>query len=78
LADITTVEGYTDIIVLRHFKSGAARRHLLQPVFFFIKAGMIKDSIQQSALISWHVHCEQSSGFLEVASGSDVVYQTRI
>ncbi|CAL9193223.1 unnamed protein product, partial [Musa hybrid cultivar] len=46
LEDITTVEGYTDIIVLKHFKSGVARWQLLHPVFFLIKAGMIKDSIQ--------------------------------
>ncbi|CAL9083417.1 unnamed protein product, partial [Musa acuminata var. zebrina] len=38
LEDITTVEGYTDIIVLKHFKSGVARWQLLQPVFFFYKS----------------------------------------
>ncbi|CAL9145320.1 unnamed protein product [Musa hybrid cultivar] len=48
LEDITIVEGYTDIIVLKHFKSGVARWQLLHPVFLLIKAGMIKDSIQHS------------------------------
>ncbi|CAL9152502.1 unnamed protein product, partial [Musa hybrid cultivar] len=82
LEDITTVEGYTDIIVLKHFKSGVARWQLLQPVFFFIKAGMIKDSIQHSTLLHQKTFRKVavnslSSGFLEVASRSDVAYQAR-
>ncbi|CAL9083561.1 unnamed protein product [Musa acuminata var. zebrina] len=75
--DITTVEGYTDIIVLKHFKSGVARWQLLQPIFVFIKAGMIKDSIQHSTLLHQKTFLKVavnslSSGFLEVASRSDV------
>ncbi|CAL9050866.1 unnamed protein product, partial [Musa banksii] len=82
LEDITTVEGYTDIIVLKHFKSGVARWQLLRPVFFFIKAGMIKDSIQHSTLLHQKTFLKVavnslSSGFLEVASRSDVAYQAR-
>ncbi|CAL9083503.1 unnamed protein product [Musa acuminata var. zebrina] len=75
--DITTVEGYTDIIVLKHFKSGVARWQLLQPIFVFIKAGMINDSIQHSTLLHQKTFLKVavnslSSGFLEVASRSDV------
>uniref|UniRef100_A0A804INZ7 Uncharacterized protein n=1 Tax=Musa acuminata subsp. malaccensis TaxID=214687 RepID=A0A804INZ7_MUSAM len=77
LEDITTVEGYTDIIVLKHFKSGVARWQLLQPVFFFIKAGMIKDSIQHSTLLHQKTFLKVALCFLEVASRSDVAYQAR-
>ncbi|CAL9780341.1 unnamed protein product, partial [Musa acuminata subsp. burmannicoides] len=73
--DITTIEGYTDIIVLKHFKSGVARWQLLQPIFFFIKAGMIKDIIQHSTLLHQKTFLKVavnslSSGFLDVASRS--------
>ncbi|CAL9161812.1 unnamed protein product [Musa hybrid cultivar] len=83
LEDITTVEGYTDIIVLKHFKSGVARWQLLQPVFFFIKAGMIKDSIQHSTLLHQKTFLKVAVNSLRspqgnrMASRSDVSYQAR-
>ena len=45
---IRTVEGYSDIIVVRHFESGAARRAAatgLQPVFLLLMLVMVLDNI---------------------------------
>ncbi|CAL9145195.1 unnamed protein product, partial [Musa hybrid cultivar] len=56
---------------------------LLQPIFFFIKAGMIKDSIQHSTLLHQKIFLKVtvnslSSSFLDVATRSDVAYQARV
>ncbi|XP_022852621.1 aspartate carbamoyltransferase, chloroplastic-like isoform X2 [Olea europaea var. sylvestris] len=80
---IRTIEGYSDIIVLRHFESGAARKAAATASVPIINAGDgpgqhptqndIKDHLTSSG-VEW----EECSDLMEVASTCDVVYQTRI
>ncbi|XP_043706604.1 aspartate carbamoyltransferase 1, chloroplastic isoform X2 [Telopea speciosissima] len=80
---IRTIEGYSDIIVMRHFESGAARRAAATASIPVINAGdgpgqhPTQDDIKDY-LTSKGIQWEESDDLMEVASKCDVVYQTRI
>uniref|UniRef100_A0A2N9HQE2 Aspartate/ornithine carbamoyltransferase carbamoyl-P binding domain-containing protein n=1 Tax=Fagus sylvatica TaxID=28930 RepID=A0A2N9HQE2_FAGSY len=80
---IRTIEGYSDIIVMRHFESGAAKRAAFTASIPVINAGdgpgqhPSQDDIKDY-LTSKGVEWEESADLMEVASKCDVVYQTRI
>ncbi|KAF6159114.1 hypothetical protein GIB67_032731 [Kingdonia uniflora] len=80
---IRTVEGYSDIIVMRHFESGAARKAAATASIPIINAGdgpgehPTQDDIKDY-LTSKGVKWSESTNLMEVASECDVVYQTRI